>query len=160
MGESSARDPSFRRHQHLGSLYGYTEIGSRSNGWKEHTHTEGHKIIWLNFLLLILGLFAAYDPVWTSPMIYVTCYGISIKCPSNFRQPLWILLFISFFFCIRPKSKGKQKGRISPRWWSSPMHNLWGLLKISDVYRFVSFRLMCQNHNGLLNFANLLLQNK
>ena len=29
--------------------------------------------------------------------IYVTCYGVSLKCPSNFRQPLWLLPFISLF---------------------------------------------------------------
>ena len=29
-------------HQHSGSVHGYSEIRSRSNVWKEHTHTEGH----------------------------------------------------------------------------------------------------------------------
>ena len=50
--------------------------------------------------VVILGLFASYDPVWTSPMIYVTCYGVSIKCPRKIRQPLWILPFISLFLLL------------------------------------------------------------
>ena len=95
--------------------------------------------VWLNFLLQILGLSALYDPVWTILMILVTCHKLwHIKCPRNFRPSLWMLQFMSLFpllhvtvrpSIIRPKSKGKQTGRISPMWCgrSSPKHNLsWG----------------------------------
>ena len=43
MGESSVHDRLFCRHQHSGSVHGYSETRSRSNVWKEHTHTEWHK---------------------------------------------------------------------------------------------------------------------
>ena len=48
--------------QHSGSVHGYSEIRSRSNVWKEHTHTEGHIYIYdyTHFLLQILGLFISY----------------------------------------------------------------------------------------------------
>ena len=47
---SSVHDRLFCRHQHLGSVHGYSETWSRSNVWKEYTHTEGHKYDKSHFL--------------------------------------------------------------------------------------------------------------
>ena len=43
MGESSVHDRLFCQHQQSGSVHNYSKTRSRSNVWKEHTHTEGHK---------------------------------------------------------------------------------------------------------------------
>ena len=48
-------DQLFYWHQHSESVHGYSEIRSRSNAWKEHTHTD-----YTHFLLQILGFFISY----------------------------------------------------------------------------------------------------
>ena len=53
-------DQLFYWHQHSGSMQGYSEIRSRSNVWKEHTHIEGHIYDYTHFLLQILGLLVSY----------------------------------------------------------------------------------------------------
>ena len=50
-------DQWFYQHQHTGSMHGFSEIRSRSNVWKKHTHTEGHIYDYAHFLLQNLGLF-------------------------------------------------------------------------------------------------------
>ena len=100
MGESLVHDRLFCRHQHSGSVHGYSETRSRSNVRKEHTHTERHKYHKTHFLLHILGLFASYDPDWVILMMFPTGLFASydpdddsddvcdlkrrVKCPSNF----------------------------------------------------------------------------
>ena len=53
-------DQLFYWHQRSASVQGYLEIRSRSNVWKEHTHTEGHLYDYTHFLLQIWGLFFSY----------------------------------------------------------------------------------------------------
>ena len=53
MGESSVHDRLFCRHLQSGSAHSFSKTRSRSNVWKEHTHTEGHKCEKTHLLLQI-----------------------------------------------------------------------------------------------------------
>ena len=86
-------DPSFYWHQHSGSVHGYSEIRSRSNVWKEHTHTEGHIYIWLHSLsvanvgfirfVYILGKWLQKEDIAKTAVHFVLKWGFEVNPVSN-----------------------------------------------------------------------------
>ena len=78
---------SFRRHQHPGSVHGYLETRSRSNVWKDHTHTEAAKDT--NMVKLSVAKFGFTRFVWPCSDDSDMCdIKWRIKCSKNFRRLL------------------------------------------------------------------------
>ena len=83
-------DQLFYWHQHSGSVH-YSEITSRSNVWKEHTHTEGHIYDYTPFLLQILGWLVSYildkwlqkEDIAETAVHFVLKWGFEVNPVSN-----------------------------------------------------------------------------
>ena len=101
MSESSVHDVDrlFCRHQHSGSVHGFSETRSRSNVWKEHTHTEGHKWLKCDKNSLSFANFGFIRFVWPSLDESNDIRDLKWRTKRlwSFRPPRWILPISALF---------------------------------------------------------------
>ena len=87
----------WRQHLEMGeyTIYFFADIStwkrarsrSRSNIWKKHTHTEGHKcdtffwflFFFLNDFFFFFFFFALYDPLWMILLIFGKSNGVKMS---------------------------------------------------------------------------------